>query len=95
MINWDSPFCGTRSFGMCFVSEQGLAAIGTMLHIDTHERLDDGQMLIENTGKERFQILRVVEERPVLICEVEMLQEDEDASDEVCHATGCILLRQT
>ena len=80
---------------MCFVSEQGLAAIGTMLHIDTHERLDDGQMLIENTGKERFQILRVVEERPVLICEVEMLQEDEDASDEVCHATGCILLRQT
>lgn len=40
-------------------------------------------MLIENTGKERFQILRVVEERPVLICEVEMLQEDEDTSDEV------------
>lgn len=40
-------------------------------------------MLIENTGKERFQITRVVEERPVLICEVELLDEDNDASDEV------------
>lgn len=50
LINWDSPFCGTRSFGMCFVSDQGLAAIGTMLHIDTHERLDDGQVLVA-TGR--------------------------------------------
>ncbi len=46
-------------------------------------------MLIENTGKERFQITRVVEERPVLICEVEVLDEDDDTSDEVFYSRGC------
>jgi hypothetical protein len=34
-------------------------------------------------GIERFLITKVVKEKPVLICEVEVLPEDNDASEEV------------
>jgi Lon protease-like protein len=38
---------------------------------------------ITNMGVERFKITKVVKERPVLVCEVEVLPEDEDESAEV------------
>lgn len=38
-------------------------------------------------GIERFKVVRICEERPVLICEVEVLEEDDDSHPEVqCYA---------
>lgn len=35
------------------------------------------------TGVERFKVVRICEEKPVLICEVEVLEEDDDSDPEV------------
>lgn len=108
-------------------SKGAIAAIGTTLEIESHVRMDDGRLGIENTGMlptdpsalpmeylcescnaclwlkvvveewsscnkelvamcigiERFKVLRICEERPVLICEVEVLEEDDDSHPEV------------
>lgn len=77
LANESSPFLGSRKFGMCFVnSEGGLAATGTMLEIVHHDKLDDGRMLINSVGRQRFRITNVVQEAPIVICEVELLDED-------------------
>lgn len=39
-------------------------------------------------GTERFQITKVVKEKPVLICEVEVLAEDEAQDEEVGRGVG-------
>lgn len=79
LVNFDSPFCGTKRFGMNLVDGRGgLAATGCVLEISDFQRMDDGQMLIATKGAERYRIKEVVEERPVLVCEVEFLPEDED-----------------
>ncbi|CAL8464824.1 g4359 [Coccomyxa elongata] len=84
LIQDDSPFAGTRRFGMCWSDSKGaIAAIGTTLQIESHVRMDDGRLGIENKGIERFKVLRICEERPVLICEVEVLEEDDDSHPEV------------
>lgn len=98
LVNEDSPFCGTKAFGMCMVDQRGnLAATGTTLHIEQFKRQDNGQMLIVSQGTERFRITRVVEEKPVLICEVQVLSEDDDTSDETLLLAGEVagLLRDT
>lgn len=41
-------------------------------------------------GLERFKVTRVVRERPVLICEVEVLPEDGDDGQEVRGASACV-----
>ena len=134
---------------------QGLAAVGTLLEITEHSNLEDGRMLVNNVGRQRFKILevcgwlrwvrcgagpcsirphpptsacplpcpgrcihcccfflccctwfepQVVEEKPVLVCEVEYLQDDDESgsSAEVCvrrsecvpvgvgHGGGCL-----
>ena len=38
--------------------------------------------MIANVGRERFRILKVLEERPVLVCEVEYMDDDDDRSEE-------------
>lgn len=38
---------------------------------------------VTNKGVERFKIVDVVKEKPVLLCEVEVLEEDEDESEDV------------
>lgn len=81
LIQQDSPFLGTRRFGMCFTSQGGMAKVGTLLEVQQHLPLEDGRMLITNKGIERFQILRVVQEKPVLLCEVEILK-DQPGEDE-------------
>lgn len=81
LIQQDSPFLGTRRFGMCFTSQEGMAKVGTLLEIQQHLPLEDGRMLITSKGVERFQILRIVQERPVLVCEVEILK-DQPGEDE-------------
>jgi len=83
LVSPDKPWKGTRKFGMAYYDQQagGLASVGTVLEIQDHSTMDDGRMLIENIGRERFKIVDVVEEKPVLVCKVEYLS-DEDESDE-------------
>eukprot|EP00951_Prasinocladus_malaysianus_P014256 scaffold108385_cov36-Prasinocladus_malaysianus.AAC.1 len=69
---------------MCFVDQNGgLSAIGTLLHIEEHHRFEDGQMRVVNRGLERFKIVSVKKERPVLICDVEFLEREDDTSPEM------------
>ncbi|KAK9846374.1 hypothetical protein WJX81_002581 [Elliptochloris bilobata] len=84
LIQYDKPFCGSRQFGMCWMnSDGGLAAIGTLLRIERHSRMPDGRLAVDNLGVQRFRVLRVLEQAPVLMCEVEMLQDEDDSSEEV------------
>ncbi|KAK9863905.1 hypothetical protein WJX84_003410 [Apatococcus fuscideae] len=80
LVNHQSPFCGSRIFGMCWATSQGLTSVGTTLHIDNHRVQPDGRMLVTTKGRERFQIQSIVQEKPVLICDVEMLEGDDTHS---------------
>ena len=84
LISPDKPWTGTRRFGMAYFDQQanGLAATGCVLEITEHSMMDDGRLFINSVGKERFRIEEVVEERPVLVCDVEILKEDLDESEE-------------
>ena len=83
LVSDDKPWKGTRRFGMAYYDQQagGLASVGTVLEIREHSTMEDGRMLIENIGRERFKIKDVVEEKPILVCEVEYL-DDEDSESE-------------
>lgn len=79
----ESPFAGTKRFGLCFYDDKGrLASVGTTLEIQEHVKDSEGRLFITNKGMERFKILKVLTERPVLTCEVEVLDEDNDTSEE-------------
>ncbi len=78
LINDESPFKGTRTFGMNFAQTSSMAATGTALHIEEHQRLPDGRMLVNSRGGQRYRVLRVVKELPVLVCEVEWLVDEPD-----------------
>ncbi len=84
LVSPDKPWKGTRRFGMAYFDQQanGLAAVGTILEITEHSLMEDGRLMINTVGKERFRIEDVVEERPVLICDVEILPDDDDTSEE-------------
>eukprot|EP00873_Tetraselmis_striata_P007433 jgi/Tetstr1/427697/TSEL_017822.t1 len=82
LVNEESPFAGTRKFGMCYLNSNGeLSAVGTLLDIQDHQRHDDGRLAVVSKGGQKFRILEVKQERPVLICEVELLPTDSDAED--------------
>jgi ATP-dependent Lon protease len=47
LVQKESPFAGSRSFGMCYISNRGqLASIGTTLTIQEFVREDDGRMYV-------------------------------------------------
>lgn len=48
-------------------------------------RCELGLCFVKNAGRERFKIVKVVEERPVLVCEIEYLPTEDESShsDEV------------
>jgi Lon protease-like protein len=73
LVQEDSPFRGTKRFGMCFVSNDGLAALGTVLEIVKHAVFDDGRMLVLCKGRERFCLKKIIAEKPVLRCTVKVL----------------------
>ena len=85
LVNPDAAWHGTRTFGMCAVSGQGqMAAVGCTCYIDKHKSWKDGQILIECTGKERFVVTELVQERPIVLCKVDTLEDvDVDISSEV------------
>jgi ATP-dependent Lon protease len=81
LVQQESPYAGTREFGMCYASNDGkMAAVGTRLRIEQHLHEADGRIYITSRGTERFRVTRVVKERPVLICEVETIAEDGDGA---------------
>jgi Lon protease-like protein len=84
LVSEDKSWKGTRRFGMAYFDQQanGLAAVGTVLEITEHSLMEDGRLMINTIGRERFRIEDVVEERPVLVCDVEILPDDDDKSDE-------------
>lgn len=84
LVSPEKPWRGSKRFGMAFYDQTqgGLASVGTVLEIQDHSSLDDGRMLIENIGRERFRIVEVVEEKPVLVAKVEFLTEDDDSAQE-------------
>jgi len=84
LVNKESPFVGTREFGMCFIDNKGnMATTGSTLHIDEHEQLPDGRLLIVNKGIKRFRVIEVVQQRPVMICKVEELEHEEPGSPDL------------
>lgn len=60
---------------MCFLNTQGLAQYGTVLEITTHVVQPDGRLMILTKGKERFRLDNIAQEKPVVLCEVEMLHD--------------------
>lgn len=75
---------GSRRFGMCFADDVGrISGIGTTLEIQDFLIESSGRMYVTNKGIERFKVTKVVKQQPVLVCEVEVLPEDDDQSDEV------------
>jgi hypothetical protein len=88
--NTHATHAGTKRFGMCYVDESGrLSAIGTTLEIQDFVRESSGRIYVTNKGIERFKVTKVVNERPVLLCEVEVLPEDDNTSEEVSSKQCC------
>ena len=56
LVSREKAWCGSRRFGMVFFDSQasGIASVGTVLQIERHVTLDDGRLLVENVGAERF-----------------------------------------
>jgi len=78
LIDDESPFKGTRAFGMALLDGREMASLGTMLHIEQHERFPDGRMVIVSKGGRRFRVVRVVKQQPVLVCEVQWIDDYPD-----------------
>jgi len=74
---------------VCAKNEEGIADIGcTAEIIDVTKRYSDGRMDILTHGRDRFEIMRVDQERSFLRAEVMYLQDDTDkaSSDKIAEA---------
>ena len=57
LVSKESPWCGTKRFGMCYVDQEGrMASIGSTLEIMEFANVPDGRLFITNKGKERFRV---------------------------------------
>ena len=74
---------GDRPFGVVRAKdEEGIAEIGcTAEIINVTKRYDDGRMDIITQGRQRFEIMRVDQERSFLRAEIMYLQDDEYKGD--------------
>lgn len=79
LVQEDSQFKGTKRFGLCLLTQEGLSTHGTVLEVLHHKVFPDARLLTVSKGRERFRLVKIVQERPVLLCEVEYL---EDTADE-------------
>lgn len=81
LVNRESPFCGSKQFGLNHVnSEGGVSQVGVLLSIEGHELQSDGRMITYNRGVSRYKILKVTQKIPVVIAEVEMMPQEDDTS---------------
>lgn len=84
LVQENSEFRASRQFGMSYCSPQGgVAEIGTILEIVAHQPFEDGRLLVNTTGTQRFRILKVLQQTPVVIAECEILEEKQDEEDSV------------
>ncbi|GAX85660.1 hypothetical protein CEUSTIGMA_g13075.t1 [Chlamydomonas eustigma] len=97
LVQTESPWCGSKRFGMCYVDNEGrMASVGSTLEISEFANVPDGRLFITSKGKERFRVIKVVAEKPILLCEVEVLKEDEETEEAKQLATEVAdLLRNT
>eukprot|EP00198_Chlamydomonas_reinhardtii_P005630 XP_001694966.1 predicted protein [Chlamydomonas reinhardtii] len=106
LVQADSPFCGSRKFGMCYVDGRAdpsgasrMASIGTVLEVVDFAHVQDGRIFLTTKGRERFRVRSIVRERPIMIAEVEELEEDADdgeeeiLSDTVKHYSAVLALK--
>ena len=54
-------------------------SIGTVAHVGEVNRAEDGRMFISVTGQQRFVIKEITQDRPYVVAEVELLDDDEEA----------------
>ena len=47
---------------------------------------------VSAAGVQRFRVLRVIEQAPVLMCEVELLEDEDDTSEEARHPSAADLM---
>jgi len=79
MVQKESKFCGTKRFGLLYVDPKGkISSVGCKLEIEHHKQLADGRMMVVSRGVERFKIRKVIQEKPVLLAEVEILEDEEE-----------------
>ncbi|GIL62171.1 hypothetical protein Vafri_16436 [Volvox africanus] len=104
LVQSDSPFCGSRRFGMCYVDGRAdpsgasrMASVGTTLEVVDFAHVQDGRIFVTSKGRERFRVLSIVKDRPIMIAEVEELPEDEVEGEEVASLAEEVadLLRST
>lgn len=51
LVNHESPFCGSKQFGITYVNSEGaICHVGTLLRIEGHKTLPDGQITTFNRG---------------------------------------------
>eukprot|EP00892_Ulva_mutabilis_P007155 jgi/Ulvmu1/4811/UM020_0096.1 len=81
LVQEDSPFKGTKRFGLCLLTPDGLSTYGTVLEILHHKVFPDARLLTVSKGRERFRLVKIVQERPVLLCDVEYLEDDANEDD--------------
>lgn len=62
-------------FGIVLSGER-LALIGCIAEVVRFEGLPDGRMLTNNVGRQRFRIVRIVEEKPYIIAKVAPVHDD-------------------
>jgi Lon protease-like protein len=68
-----------KTFGMvCSDGKGGVTEIGTGAEIIQRKVLPDGRLLLDVVGMQRFKVLRIVQEEPYIIAEVEYGVDDVD-----------------
>jgi Lon protease-like protein len=87
LVQEDSEFKGSRQFGMSYCSPEtgGVAEIGTVLEVTGHQPFDDGRLLVNTRGTQRFRILKVVQQMPVVVAECEILDEPDEEDSVEAH----------
>jgi Lon protease-like protein len=82
----ETPFVGTKAFGSLFRRADGkLAGIGTLMRVEAHDVVVDGQLLsVYAKGTSRFRVLRVRQANPYIVVDAVPMKDDaiEDAIGE-------------
>ena len=69
-------------FGIVWLGDSGLADVGCTAHItELIDRMEDGRMNIVVRGGKPFRLLRRVEELPYPAGDIELLEDEQDATD--------------
>ena len=74
----ETPFVGTKAFGSLFRRADGkLAGIGTLMRVEAHDVVVDGQLLsVYAKGTSRFRVLRVRQANPYIVVDAVPIDEE-------------------